>query len=109
MKEVPLNEELACALPHQDYPQHDTIWYFAYCHYAHSQGFNSFIILCGVQLTFACIALVNIIPLSFLLYIEICIQKKIGWRRPVKFTALLLMILTMLTVFVHYFFNLYGH
>jgi hypothetical protein len=40
------------------------------------------------------------------LYVELRIQQQIGWRRPVKFTALLLMIIAMLIVFVHYFMSL---
>lgn len=86
------------------FPQYDTMWYWGYCQYAHNvAGFHCFPILCSVQLFFAFIALLNVFPVSFLLYIEVRIQQQIQWSKPVKFISLVLIIISQLIVFVHYF------
>jgi hypothetical protein len=55
----------------QGYPVYDTIWYWGYCRYSHQQGFHGFTIWCSTQLSFAFIALFNIFPVLFLIYIEV--------------------------------------
>lgn len=78
----------------QGYPQITNVMtYIEYCNLAHSQGFYGFTIWCGTQISFDFIALANVFPLVFLLVIEIRIQQQIGWRRPVKLSALTLTIL----------------
>jgi hypothetical protein len=91
------------AMSLQGYPQIDHVMtYIEYCKLAHSEGFTGFTVWCANQITFDFISLLNVFPLFFLLYIEIRIQQQIGWRRPVKFTALTLTIIAQLIVFVHY-------
>lgn len=88
----------------EDYPTYYPFFYFSYCHYAHKTcQFYGFTISCGTQLTFASIAFLNLLPLGLLLFVEVKIQQQIGWRRPTKFTALILMMISQFIVFVHYF------
>ena len=86
----------------KDYPAPQGHFYPTYC-YSNTNDFT-FKIACTTQLLFTLVALLNICPITFVLLIEIRIQQQTGWRRPMKFLVLVLMIVVQLTVFVHYSF-----